>query len=110
LKGQSDWARCRNAQDRPAFDSAPDWDDATQTAQLPARRCRQLDITKLSRLSQAKRSAISDRTTGLIARSDVASLSKPRNWLAHICFGTAEVAGLVVDPFARTNNQSPYLI
>jgi hypothetical protein len=68
-----------------------------------------LDITKLTRLSPATITAITDPTTGLIAQTDPASLSKLRNWLAHICFGTEEVAGFVTDPFARTNNQSPYL-
>src|SRR5271169_3819901 len=44
-----------------------------------------------------------------MARTDAASLSKLRNWVAHICFGTDEVAGFVADPFTRTNNQSPYV-
>jgi hypothetical protein len=69
----------------------------------------QLDITKLTRLSQATQTAITAPNTGLIYQTDTASLSKLRNWLAHICFGTEEVAGLVADPFARINNQSPYL-
>jgi hypothetical protein len=68
-----------------------------------------LDITKLTRLSPATITAITDPTVGLMAQTDPASLSKLRNWLAHICFGTEEVAGFVTDPFARTNNQSPYL-
>ncbi len=69
----------------------------------------QLDITKLTRLSQATQTAIAAPNTGLMAQTDTASLSKLRNWVAHICFGTEEVAGFVADPFARSNNQSPYL-
>jgi len=65
----------------------------------------QLDITKMGRLSQATRTAIAQ----LMTQTDGASLSRLRNWIAHICFGTEEVAGFVPDPFARPNNQSPYL-
>jgi hypothetical protein len=65
----------------------------------------QLDVTKLGRLSQATQTAIAQ----LMTQTDAASLSKLRNWIAHICFGTEEVAGFVADPFARPNNQSPYL-
>lgn len=38
-----------------------------------------------------------------------AKLSKLRNWLAHVCLGTGEMAGLRRDPFARTNGRSPYV-
>ena len=38
-----------------------------------------------------------------------AKLSKLRNWLAHVCLGTEEVAGFRKDPFARTSGQSPYV-
>jgi hypothetical protein len=65
----------------------------------------QLDVTTLTRLSQATQTAISQ----LMTQTDAASVAKLRNWIAHICFGTEEVAGFLVDPFARTNNQSPYL-
>jgi hypothetical protein len=65
----------------------------------------QLDITKLTRLSQATRDAIAQ----LMTKTDAASLSQLRNWIAHICFGTEEVAGFLVDPFPPTKKQSPYL-
>jgi hypothetical protein len=38
-----------------------------------------------------------------------AKLSKLRNWLAHVCLGTEEVAGFCRDPFERVSGQSPYL-
>jgi hypothetical protein len=64
-----------------------------------------LDVAKLSRLSQATRSGIAK----LMAATDAASLSRLRNWIAHICFGTEEVAGFLADPFARSNGESPYI-
>jgi hypothetical protein len=69
----------------------------------------QLDIAKLARLSQATRDAITSPNTGLMAQTDAASLSKLRNWVAHICLGTEEVVGFATDPFGRINNQSPLL-
>ena len=68
-----------------------------------------LDIAKLGRLNPATIDAITNQTTGLMAQTDPASLSRLRNWAAHICFGTEEVAGFAAAPFARTNKQSPYL-
>jgi hypothetical protein len=65
----------------------------------------QLDITKLTRLSQATQTAIAQ----LMTKTDAANLSLLRNWVAHICFGTEEVAGFFADPFAHPANQSPYL-
>jgi hypothetical protein len=65
----------------------------------------QFNLTTLTRLSQATQTAIAQ----LMTQTDPASLSKLRNWIAHVCFGTEEVAGFLVDPFARTNKQSPYL-
>lgn len=38
-----------------------------------------------------------------------AKLSKLRNWLAHVCLGTEEVAGFRKDPFERASGQSPYV-
>jgi hypothetical protein len=38
-----------------------------------------------------------------------AKLSKLRNWLAHVCLGTEDVAGFGKDPFESTGGQSPYV-
>jgi hypothetical protein len=65
----------------------------------------QLDMSKLTRLSQATQTAIAQ----LMTQTDAASLSRLRNWIAHICFGTEEVSGSLVDPFPPANKQSPYL-
>jgi hypothetical protein len=62
----------------------------------------QLDINSLNRLSQATRDAIAATGTGLLSQTDAASLSKLRNWIAHICFGTEEIVGFATDPFARS--------
>jgi hypothetical protein len=67
----------------------------------------QLDVTMLGRLSQATRDAIAKPGSGLMAQTDIASCFKLRNWIAHICFGTDEVAGFVVDPFARAGTAEP---
>jgi hypothetical protein len=69
----------------------------------------QLDVTKLTRLSPDTRNAIAAPTVGLMSKTDAASLSKLRNWLAHLCLGTEEAADFPTDPFSRTNGQSPYL-
>jgi hypothetical protein len=68
----------------------------------------QLDINSLTRLSQATRDAIAKTGSGLLTQTDAASLSKLRNWVAHICFGTEEVAGFIVDPFARAGTGDPF--
>ncbi len=39
--------------------------------------------------------------TELLGATDVANLSKLRNVLAHLCFGTEQLAGFAADPFAR---------
>jgi hypothetical protein len=67
----------------------------------------QLDVTQLARLSPATRDAIARPGSGLMAQTDPASLSKLRNWVAHICFGTEEIAGFIVDPFARAGVSDP---
>ncbi|MBN1978228.1 MAG: hypothetical protein JW918_12600 [Anaerolineae bacterium] len=38
-----------------------------------------------------------------------AKLSKLRNWLAHVCLGTEEVAGFGKDPFEQVSGQSSYV-
>jgi hypothetical protein len=44
----------------------------------------------------------------LLAASGTPSLSKLRNLVAHLCFGTEELIGFVQDPLSRTAGQSPY--
>jgi hypothetical protein len=66
-------------------------------------RLEELKITELTGLSQATRDALLE----LMTKSDIASLSKLRNWLAHLCFGTEELIGFLRDPFARTSGRSP---
>lgn len=63
-----------------------------------------LDVNSLSGVSDATRNQLKE----LMTKSDPASLSKLRNWLAHLCFGTEELAGFPQDPFRRVNNESAY--
>jgi hypothetical protein len=67
-------------------------------------RLEELKITGLTGLSQATRDAVLE----LMTKSDTASLSRLRNWLAHICFGTEEWFEFLRDPFARITGKSPY--
>jgi len=79
------------------------FDDACQAASCGARyavegaefRLLQLDIATLAGVSAATRAAI----TALLASTDAASRSRLRNWVAHLCFGTEELAALDADPF-----------
>lgn len=66
-------------------------------------RLEELKITGLTGLSQATRDAVLE----LMKKSDIASLSKLRNWLAHICFGTEELSRFLRDPFARLGGKLP---
>jgi hypothetical protein len=68
-------------------------------------RVAELKLDDLTRLSQGTRQSLTD----LIAKDDPASLSKLRNWLAHVCFGTEELADFPKDLLANTNNRSLYL-
>ncbi len=56
------------------------------------------DVTTLTRLSSATQTEIAQ----LMTQTDAASLSKLRNEIAHICFGTEETAGFLVNPFPPT--------
>ncbi|WP_143123911.1 hypothetical protein [Nitrosomonas ureae] len=67
-------------------------------------RLEELKITDLTRLSQDTRDGILE----LMTKTDPANLSKLRNWLAHICFGTEEQMEFLRDPFARISGKSPY--
>ncbi len=62
-----------------------------------------LDINTLTTLSAATLQSI----TAILAKEDAASLNMLRNWLAHICFGTEELAGFVADPFILNGGISP---
>lgn len=64
-------------------------------------RLEELQISDLTGVSQDTRDAL----TELANKSDAASVSKLRNWLAHVCFGTEELGGFVQDPFARIAGQ-----
>ncbi len=67
-------------------------------------RLEELKVAELTKLSQDTRDAVLE----LMTKSDIASMSKLRNWLAHICFGTEEMNELLRDPFARIAGKSPY--
>jgi hypothetical protein len=49
-----------------------------------------------------------DTITSLMTMTDPASMSLLRNLVAHLCFGTEQLAGFPRDPFGSTNGQSPY--
>jgi hypothetical protein len=68
-------------------------------------RLEELDPSSLTKLSQTTRDALADLTT----KNDPASLSKLRNWLAHICIGTEELAGASGDLFKLADGESAYL-
>jgi hypothetical protein len=59
---------------------------------------------KLSALA-GLRSTTLDALTALTARDDNASLSQLRNWLAHVCFGTEELAEMLRDPFVASDGR-----
>lgn len=62
-----------------------------------------MDVATLDKLAPATRADLAQllkdvETSGL---PGLQAQSKLRNWLAHVCFGTEELAALVRDPFAR---------
>ena len=65
----------------------------------------ELQVNSLPRLSQATLTALAD----LMSKDDAASLSKLRNWLAHVCFGTEERAAFFSDPFQTASDTSASL-
>jgi hypothetical protein len=67
-------------------------------------RVEELKIPELTGISQATSNEIIE----LMTKTDTASLSKLRNWLAHLCFGTEELAGFLQDPFTQINNKSAF--
>jgi hypothetical protein len=64
-----------------------------------------LDLSAMPNVSQETRSLVSS----LLGRSDLASLSKLRNLLAHLCFGTEEQADMLSNPFQVFSNTSSIL-
>jgi hypothetical protein len=72
----------------------------------------QLDGSTLSNVNSNVQVLIDDAQTLLnqgVTQSDPASLSRLRNLLAHLCFGTEERNSFVIDPFKQTaDGASPY--
>jgi hypothetical protein len=68
-------------------------------------RLAELKLDDLAGLSQDTRQALA----ALLAKDDTASLSKLRNWLAHVCFGTEELTDFQKDPLATVDHHSRYL-
>lgn len=66
-------------------------------------RTEELKINTLDKLSAATRAGLAE----LMAKNDTASLSKLRNGLAHVCFGTEELNGLRRDPFRWKGSPPP---
>lgn len=72
----------------------------------------ELKPTALSGISNATRALLQDdllSSTDPALKTDYARASKLRNVLAHLCFGTEELAGFAADPFAREGDSSRYL-
>ncbi len=63
-----------------------------------------LDIDSMTAISAATRAEV--RT--LMTQGDVLSLSKLRNILAHLCFGTEELLNLALDPFKQISGKSAF--
>jgi hypothetical protein len=63
-----------------------------------------LDFAAITTLSAATRTQIQD----LMNASGDLNLSKLRNLLAHLCFGTEELENIALDPFKQTNGRSAF--
>jgi hypothetical protein len=66
----------------------------------------ELDVSKMTEVSEDTRKEIADL---MAAHENPANLSKLRNWLAHLCFGTEERGRFPRDPFARAKGDSAFL-
>jgi hypothetical protein len=66
-------------------------------------RLLELDISRVRGIKESTRSTV----TTLMSAGDTASISKLRNMVAHLCFGTEETV-VVRDPFSRSSGQYPY--
>ena len=71
----------------------------------------ELDPASLSGISEGIASLLQNLLTGAnpakVAEPD--RLSKLRNIIAHLCFGTETLKRFAADPFARKNNESAYI-
>lgn len=63
----------------------------------------ELDVSKMTEVSEETRKKVGDL---MADHEDPAKLSKLRNWLAHLCFGTEERGRFPRDPFARAKGDS----
>lgn len=63
-----------------------------------------LDLSKMTNLSSATQTQINT----LASANDLLSVSKLRNLLAHVCFGTEELLGIAREPFKRSDDRSAY--
>jgi hypothetical protein len=81
-------------------------------------RLEELDVEALPRVTRLTRDTLKDLLTQIDPSTRTApvdpstlrnSLSKLRNLLAHICFGTEELANFAQDPFAREEGHSLYV-
>lgn len=61
-----------------------------------------LDISGLTKVSNDTRADLNQ----LMTKNDRASLSKLRNRLAHLCFGTEELSSYFSDPFGQVNGKT----
>jgi hypothetical protein len=68
-----------------------------------------LEPLQVSAMSSADVDAKAQVTSLLQDTGNAASRSRLRNLVAHLCFGTTQVAGFAVDPFARANGASAVL-
>lgn len=62
-----------------------------------------VDLNQLNFVSAATRTAL----VALLTQTTPASRARLRNWLAHLCFGSPEVAAFAADPFGLPAGQSP---
>jgi hypothetical protein len=67
-------------------------------------RLAKLDVSAMTQVSAATRTQVST----LMAAGDAPSLSKLRNLLAHLCFGTEELSALARDPLKMSGDISAY--
>lgn len=63
----------------------------------------ELDVSRVRGVRESTRSTI----TALMGKSDTPSLSKLRNLVAHLCFGTEETV-VAKDPFTKSGGRYPY--
>ncbi|OGW36640.1 MAG: hypothetical protein A2X58_09335 [Nitrospirae bacterium GWC2_56_14] len=74
----------------------------------------QFRLAEMNLNNEAGAAWISDDTRAdvltLMDKPDTASLSKLRNMLAHLCFGTGQLKGFAADPFARSTEGNSALL